>query len=99
MKIYLKSLFEFDVKEAFGNGEIDLDTDKATLSSLLYELTGRNPSMDELLDRESGKISDEYFFTVNANEIQTTDGQEVILNDGDEVGIGYTNIFRLWGGG
>ncbi len=100
MKVYLTSLFEFDVEEAFGDEEMNLKGERATLKTLLQELTRKSEGAIEFIDPQNGKLNDEYFFTINGNEFQDMPkGLETELSDEDEVGIGYVNIFNLMGGG
>ena len=97
MKIRLKSFFHFDVIKAFGHEQINLEAEKATLKTLLQEVTRKSEGTIELIDPQSGRVNEEYFVLVNGREFQALpQGLETELSEGDKVGIG---LVYFWGGG
>jgi molybdopterin converting factor small subunit len=97
VKIRLKSFFYFDVKKAFGQEQINLKAERATLRTLLQEVTRKSEGTVEIINPQSERVNDEYFVLVNGRDFQTLpQGLETELSEGDEVGIG---LLYFWGGG
>jgi molybdopterin converting factor small subunit len=94
MKIRLRS-FNFDVVDMFGQDEVDLGSEPATLRSLLQELTQKSRGRVELIDPQGGEFNEEYIVLVNRHEFRALPQElDTELNDGDEVQIGLLYILE-----
>jgi len=94
MRIQLKS-FNFDVVDIFGQSEVNIDAQPATLRSLLQELTQESRGRLELIDPQDGEFNEEYIVLVNKHEFRALPRElETELNDGDEVQIGLLYILE-----
>ena len=97
MRIRLKSFFHFDVAKVFGQDQIDLSSDSATIRMLLEEIAQRSEGDIVAIDPNSGVLDLDYFILLNGLDSGSLpEGLETVLCDGDEVGIGMN---YHWGGG
>jgi len=93
VKVRLASLFEFDVIQAFGHEEVNLETERTTLKALLLELAQKSKGVVEFIDPQGNQFIGDYFVQVNGIDFdQLPQGLETEINDGDEVGIGWVDI-------
>jgi molybdopterin converting factor small subunit len=87
--------FNFDVVDIFGQDEVDLGSEPATLRSLLQELTPKSRGRIELIDPQGGEFNEEYIVLVNRHEFRALPQElDTELNDGDEVQIGLLYILE-----
>ncbi len=94
MKVRLKS-FNFDVVRSFGQDEVDLEASRATLRTLLQELTERSGGKIELISPHDGQFNEEFIVLINGQEFRNLPQElETELTDGDEVDIGLLYILE-----
>ena len=94
MKIQLKS-FNFDVVDIFGQSEVNIEAEPATVRSLLQQLTQKSGGRLELIDPQGGEFNEEYIVLVNKREFRALPRElDTELNDGDEVQIGLLYILE-----
>ena len=83
--------------DIFGQDEVDIEAEPATLRSLLQGLTQKSRGRIELIDPQSGGFNEEYIVLINKHEFRNLPQElETELNDGDEVQIGL--LYVLEGG-
>jgi molybdopterin converting factor small subunit len=94
MRIGIKG-FGFDPVQAFGEKEVNLNAEPATLQALLQELAEKNRERGKFFNPQSDAFFGEYEIQVNSCQLSAlTQGLSTELNDGDEVEI----IVSLGGG-
>ena len=78
----------FDAAWAFGQNEVDLKAEPATLQALLQELAQKNRGKGEFFNPQSDTFHQEYEILVNGCALHALpQGLSTELNDGDEVQI------------
>ena len=87
MRIRIKG-FGFDPEQAFGQNEVNLNTEPATLQALLQELAEKNQDRGRFFNPQSDNFYGEYELLVNSCRLSNlAQGLSTELNDGDEVQI------------
>ena len=87
MRIGIKG-FGFDPAQAFGQAEVNLNAEPATLHALLHELVEKNRERGKFFNLQSDTFFGEYEIQVNSCPLfALPQGLNTELNDGDEVQI------------
>lgn len=87
MRIGIKG-FGFDPVQAFGEKEVNLNAEPATLQALLQELAEKNRERGKFFNLQSDGFFGEYEIQVNSCPLSALpQGLNTELNDGDEVQI------------
>jgi molybdopterin converting factor small subunit len=87
MRIRIKG-FGFDPAQAFGQSEVNLSAEPATLQALLQELAEKNQERGGFFNPQSDAFHGEYELMVNSRRLSALpQGLGTELNDGDEVQI------------
>jgi len=87
MRIGIKG-FGFDPVQAFGDKEVNLNAEPATLQALLHELAEKNRERGKFFNLQSDSFFGEYEIQVNSCPLYALpQGLNTALNDGDEVQI------------
>jgi len=87
MRIRIKG-FGFDPVQAFGQKEVNLNAEPATLQALLQELAQKNRERGKFFNPQSDAFFGEYEIQVNSCPFfALPQGLSSELNDGDEVEI------------
>jgi len=97
----VKVLLHSRIREASGQGEIELHSMPTTVGELAFELAKRfGPKFPQLIFQEKGsKLRDNVIILVNGHSVRMLQGMETPLAAGDRVTADTLDVLELVGGG